>query len=161
MALEHQPVASTRFVVRESNVKCRPNSTIIRMRWNIYASRTGAYEVEGCDGVSPTLQLQAGVEYTFDQFDISNWYHPIGFAYEPGGAHNSCGDLEECPEVEEGLQYYIDGVAMTDDESGFGLDAYEPIFFYPREAWADRCGAQGCSAKLTLSARHKTVSSRC
>ena len=59
-------------------------------------------------------------------------YHPVGFSYIAGGAHTECkdgdGGLGECPELggEEPsttIQYYVDGVAVTDDESGFGLDA--------------------------------------
>ena len=75
----------------------------------------------------------------------SHRYHPVGFAYIAGGAHTECkqdqaGNLGECPELggEDGgttIQYYVDGVAVTDDESGFGLDAYEPLFFFPQEEW--------------------------
>lgn len=120
------------------------------MKWNPYASATGQYEIVGCEGAAPQLVLKAGETYTFLQTDSSNWYHPVGFAFEAGGALNSCGDEEECPEVEEGLQYYVDGVAKTEDESGFGLDAYEPLFFYPEESWADECGEGGCYAELTV-----------
>ena len=49
----------------------------------------------------------------------------------------------ECPELggEDGgttIQYYVDGVAVTDDESGFGLDAYEPLFFNSQDNWAEQ-----------------------
>ena len=62
----------------------------------------------------------------------SHRYHPVGFAYIAGGAHTACkdstGTLGECPELggETGgttIQYYVDGVAVTSDESTFGLDA--------------------------------------
>jgi hypothetical protein len=58
----------------------------------MFASETGLYTVEGCTGASPKLSLNAGQSYHFIQTDASNWYHPVGFAYEPGGAHNDCGD---------------------------------------------------------------------
>jgi len=131
---------------------------------NEFASETGLYTVTGgtgaqavvCAGVSPKLQLTMGQTYNFYQADISNWYHPVGFAYEPGGAHFECIDPDtdvagECPELGgetagSTLQYHIDktggdvpdwtGSAATDDESGFGLDDYEPLFFYPQEAWS-------------------------
>mmetsp|Transcript_20472 Transcript_20472/g.38499 ORF Transcript_20472/g.38499 Transcript_20472/m.38499 type:complete len:317 (-) Transcript_20472:872-1822(-) len=38
--------------------------------------------------------MQAGVEYTFDQTDITNWLHPIGFAYYPDGALKNADELE-------------------------------------------------------------------
>ena len=31
----------------------------------------------------------------FDQLDSSNWYHPLGFAYYPDGAHDGVDELEE------------------------------------------------------------------
>ena len=38
-----------------------------------FAAAFGQYAVEGCEGTSPTLMLQRGVEYTFVQEDITNW----------------------------------------------------------------------------------------
>jgi hypothetical protein len=117
----------------------------IELKWDQYASEKGLYTVSTdsvtCVGASPKLHLNAGQTYTFHQTDISNWYHPVGFAYEPGGAHNDCGDGSgECPELggeDSGttLQYYVDDVPVKDDESTFGLDAYEPLFFHPQEDW--------------------------
>merc|ERR1711977_287562 len=45
------------------------------------------YGVEGCDGVAPTLKIQRGQEYTMVQNDATNWFHPLGLAYSPDGAH--------------------------------------------------------------------------
>jgi len=121
-----------------SNQHCDLSAeTDILLALNEFASETGLYTVTGgsgvvCAGVSPMLHLNMGQTYAFHQTDISNWYHPVGFAYEPGGAHF------DLPEVEgEGLQYYVNNVSVTDDESGFGLDGYEPLFFYPQEAWSE------------------------
>jgi len=112
-------------------------STTINLKWNAFASETGLYEVDGCDGASPEIHLQSGQTYTFMQTDGSNWYHPVGFAYEPGGAHFDLPEVMEKGEPAGTLQYYVKDVAITDDESTFGLDGYEPLFFYPYEAWEE------------------------
>lgn len=44
--------------------------------------------------VSPTIGIEMGVTYTFNQADISNWYHPMGFAYFPDGDHDGKDELE-------------------------------------------------------------------
>ena len=46
----------------------------------------------------------------------------------------------ECPELGgepagSTLQYYVNGVAITSDESSFRLDAYEPLFFNSLGYW--------------------------
>ena len=55
---------------------------------------TGYFQIEGCDGVNPTLHLTVGKTYKFDQSDITNWYHLVGFAYEADGAHVPVDELE-------------------------------------------------------------------
>lgn len=130
-------------------IDCKPDGTVLKLKWNQFASELGLYEVDGCAGVSPKLHLQAGVTYTFDQSDASNWYHPVGFSYVAGGAHAECkgtgedGGPGECPELggEEGgstLLYYVDGAPVTSDDSGFGLDAYEPLFFNSQDWWGEQ-----------------------
>ena len=60
----------------QSGVVCDKTSATpatIALKWNSYASEWGAYEVTGCAGVNPKLQLTAGTVYTFDQSDASNW----------------------------------------------------------------------------------------
>ena len=118
-----------------SGMECTPSGTTLSTKWDPYASEWGAYTIDGCTGVNPKLMLNAGTTYTFDQSDASNWYHPIGFAYIAGGAHMQCkqdaaGTLGECPELggetpSTTIQYMVDGAAVTSDESGYGLDAYE------------------------------------
>ena len=121
--------------------------TTLAMKWNSHAYEWGAYEITGCTGINPKLSLAAGTTYTFDQSDASNWYHPVGFSYIAGGAHTSClnsaGVAGECPELggETGastLQYFVNGVAVTSDASGFGLDAYEPLFFNSQGWWGEQ-----------------------
>lgn len=139
----------------ESRQPCTPNGSQLYMTWNALAYEWGAYEIEGCNGVNPELHLEAGRTYTFVQQDASNWYHPVGFSYIAGGAHAECkdenGEVGECPELggedpSTTIQYYVDDVAITNDESGFGLDAYEPLFFNNQEYW----GAQSFKVDLTM-----------
>jgi hypothetical protein len=70
------------------------------MKLNVFAGESGYYEFEGKSGSSPDLTVEIGKTYTFDQSDASNWYHPIGFAYEPDGAHAATWGGDELPEVE-------------------------------------------------------------
>lgn len=90
------------------------------------------------------------------QADRTNYYHPLGFAYFPDGAHaekdelepsivppgsnSTCGETETCPAP----KYYQDGVYLGDwmhpdpavtSTGDFGLDHYEPKFFYPLGDW--------------------------
>lgn len=185
----------TKYNIGEDNIPRYPD---VVLKWNLFASETGMYEVEGCDGPSPTIKLRVGVKYKFVQADISNWcassptptrllsaeisplcrlssvpsltracralvcrrYHPVGFAYEPGGALNDCPNKgldhlgnppQPCPEVEQGLVYHIDDEEITSDESGYGLDEYEPFFKYPQDVWGEKCKGGGCYATLQVT----------
>jgi len=128
---------------------------------DLFAGALGYFSFEECDEVNPnpTLQMKVGEVYTFDQTDISNYYHPMGFAYDKDGA------LTDSPELEPGVAspnststtcvddllcpapiYYKNGVMLEsytnlDDSSlngteFFGLDSYEPEFFYPLVDWS-------------------------
>jgi plastocyanin len=122
-------------------VDCIPSPTNICMSMNFFASETGYYEFKGHVGSSPEITVKIGETITFDQSDPSNWYHPVGFAYEPDGAHGSTWGGEELPEVEGAgeLQYKIDGANPTCADAGdTGLDCYEPEFFFPREEWMSK-----------------------
>jgi len=45
----------------------------------------GYFRFEECgDAVNPTLGMEIGQTYTFLQKDITNYFHPLGFAYFPG-----------------------------------------------------------------------------
>ena len=117
---------------------------------NLLAGETGYYEFAGHTGPSPDIEVRIGQTYTFDQTDPSNWYHAIGFAYYPDGAHGETWGGEERAEVEgKGeLLYKIDGAATTCPDAGdTGLDCYEPEFFYPRADWMSK----KYTAELTIT----------
>lgn len=136
----------------------------------------GEFEVEGCNGTSPTLLLTRGVTYTMVQEDITNWMHPLGLAYYPDGAHGFL-DFAEVPELEyptpadcnhpdflcnpgEQVQqaplYGIDGVFETYDNwnngSTSGLDVYEPGFQVPQDQWVEK----KYSVRITIPVESKT-----
>merc|ERR1719157_297724 len=146
--------------VSDTGTACTPTATTLKMKWNAHASEWGAYEITGCTGVNPKLSLAAGTEYTFDQSDASNWYHPVGFSYIAGGAHTQCKDaagaLGECPELggetPTTIQYYVDNVAGADDESKFGLDAYGPLFFNSQDWWGKKNTANAYKVTLKIPA---------
>jgi len=133
------------------------------------------YEVEGCDGVAPTLKIQRGQEYTMVQNDATNWFHPLGLAYYPDGAHTGVPELEEptpedCNEAEymcnpgDGVQqaplYCINGEceAMSDWNNGVtsGLDVYEPRFQIPEDQWEEE-GEASYAVKFTIPTDSKTA----
>jgi hypothetical protein len=114
---------------------------------DMYASDLGAIYFEECSGSNitsyntttnpyPTIGLEIGKQYIFNQTHITNYYHPLGFAYHPDGAH------VELPELEEDLylQYMIDGevVGLEPNEAtrlngrlqSDGSMGYEPLFFH-------------------------------
>ena len=120
----------------------------------------GYYKFAECgDVANPVIGLARGVTYKFDQADESNWYHPLGFAYFPDGAHagvdelepgisqsgSSCVDDDTC----QAPMYYKDGdfagaggaydnqVSPIQGGEDFGLDNYEPDFFYPKDQWVE------------------------
>jgi len=116
-----------------------------------------------CGGTNPTLGVEKGATYYFIQKDPSNYYHPIGFAYAPDGAlkdnnelepgvsgpegddNGSCKDTLSCPApmyIKDGeyLGNYTNnpkiGLGSQDlDPENFGLDDYEPEYFYPLYDW--------------------------
>merc|ERR1712161_58546 len=123
----------------------------------VNSGETGYYRFEECGAINnPTIGLIRGEKYEFIQKDASNWYHPLGFAWYVDGAHvdadeleptikppnapsgYSCGGLAlDCPAP----RYQLDGAPITPaSEFGedFGLDDYEPLFFYPFADWVDK-----------------------
>jgi hypothetical protein len=95
---------------------------------------------------------------TLPQRDRTNWYHPLGFAYFPDGAHDgkdelepgivppgsasTCGEDMSCPApmyLRNGgyLGDYsnLNSTEKTQNKTDFGLDHYEPLFFHPIGDW--------------------------
>jgi len=148
-----------------SGIDCTPcedtdGDCVVKVGVNLVAGEWGYFFVEGCKGVNPTLHLSVGRTYLFDQSDVTNWYHLIGFSYEADGAHagvdelepgiappgssSSCADTLSCPAP----MYYMNGtytgsysnipslVPVPDPPSDdFGLDTVEPLFFHPLGDW--------------------------
>ena len=144
--------------VAADEVPCNPDSRTFTVELNIYASELGYYQFEECgDVVNPTLGMEVGETYTFIQRDPSNYYHPMGFAYYPDGAHTGKDELEPgitqsnstcaatmtCPAP----MYMLNGsplgnysndasvATISTNEGNFGLDDYEPMFFTPIGDW--------------------------
>jgi hypothetical protein len=129
---------------------CSPASNTFTARINFNEGHLGYYEFAECgDGVvNPTIGLKIGTNYVFDQSDVSNWFHPMGFAYGPDGAlddqdelelgisrtGSSCATTLSCPAP----LYHLNGQFLGDTDTNpedFGLDNYEPKFFLPLLDW--------------------------
>jgi len=127
---------------------------------NMFASELGYYTVEECgDEVMPTLGIEKGVTYHFLQYDLTNYFHPLGFAYyhdgdhadndelEPGivppGSSSNCDEDMTCPapmymlngELLGKYSNIVEIAPATTDQEDFGLDAYEPVFYHPPNQW--------------------------
>jgi len=119
---------------------------------DIFASDTGYFRVQGCDGVNPTLGIEYNVTYIFDQSNATNWYHPIGLAYGPDGVYGNNVELGkedsnpvtniDCAPNCDSPEYMSDGEPMCkeDCDVNFGLDDYEPAFALDRDTWLSEPG---------------------
>ena len=120
---------------------------------------TGYYSFKECPGLTnPTVGMELGESYSFVQEDISNWYHPMGFAYFPDGHHankpelepintqtgSSCVNNYTCPTPRYLKNGGFLGKAGTGD---YGLDAYMPAFFTGLPDWV---AAGSYSVELTF-----------
>mmetsp|Transcript_20408 Transcript_20408/g.29517 ORF Transcript_20408/g.29517 Transcript_20408/m.29517 type:complete len:217 (+) Transcript_20408:98-748(+) len=126
------------------------------------AGQLGYYVFDECPGMtSPTIGMEIGKTYKFVQEQAENYYHPLGFAYFADGAHddvdelepvvqppgtsNGCAETASCPAPMYFLNDQYLGsfsndptvTAVTTGEEDFGLDAYEPLFFYPLGQWVE------------------------
>lgn len=149
----------------ESGIDCTPcegteGECEVVLKVDYFAGELGYFTIDGCQGVNPTLHLSINRTYKFNQSDKSNWYHLIGFAYFPDGAHvgvdelepsippgdSNCADSLSCPAP----MYFMDGEyrgvysnnpSLVDIPSppseDFGLDAVEPRFFHPIGEWQE------------------------
>jgi len=138
---------------------CISSTNTFTVKVDMFAGELGYYTFDECgDERNPTLGLAKDVVYTFIQSDISNYYHPMGFAYFADGAHDGVDELE--PGITQGSDltcvdnldcpapmYFMDGtyqglysnigdvLTVTTGEDDFGLDVYEPLFFHPIADW--------------------------
>jgi hypothetical protein len=137
---------------------CRSADNTFTFKLNYHASELGYYEIEECEGVNPTIGMEIGQTYKFVQADPTNYYHPLGFAYFPDGAHDGVDELEpgislgndtcctetlSCPAP----MYFLNDkylgtysnqpgiLAATVNEDDIGLDLYERRFFHPITQW--------------------------
>ena len=88
------------LMLGSASAACTPSATNFCMKLNVFAGESGYYVFDSNAQSSPDLTVKIGETYTFDQSDASNWYHPVGFAYEPDGAHGATWGGDELPEVE-------------------------------------------------------------
>ena len=110
------------------------NRVTITTKLDLHAGPTGYYTFDGLDGPSPDITVKVGQTLVFEQHDVTNWYHPLGFAFYPDGAHGETWGGDERAEVEalDQIQYYKNGERACTAADDFGLDCYEPEFFFPR-----------------------------
>jgi len=107
------------------------------------AADNGYYDFVGC-GLMLTLAIEEGRRYTFQQYEDTNWYHPLGFAYAPDGALSLVDELEKvvtppgssssCAEDAtcQAPNYKLNGEELRSDPNDpedFGLDEYEGNYF--------------------------------
>lgn len=138
------------FYPRLVNAICRNEvGRTFTMLVDFTASHTGSFRVAECEdeGANPVIGLTKGVKYTFVQQDASNWFHPLGFAYQPDGAladapeleptvslgNSTCASSQTCPAP----RYHLNDEYLGDvwKPENFGLDDYEPKFFLPLLDW--------------------------
>merc|ERR1711998_231686 len=126
-----------------------PSETRFCIKFNLLRGEAGYYQVAGKIGDSPDLFLTIGETYTFDQTEATNWFHPLGFAYYPDGAHgHKWGAREQMELHDNDLRYHINGKNPSADNENWlcyrpgllkpvnsGMDCYEEEFFYPRNQW--------------------------
>ena len=64
---------------------------------DLYSSEFGFYYFAECEelGNFPTIAMELGKTYRFIQSGVSNYFHPLGFAYEPDGALAGADEVDE------------------------------------------------------------------
>lgn len=123
---------------------------VFKFSIDIFAGHNGYYRVEGCEGIQPTLGMKFNTTYIFDQTNVTNWFHPLGFAYGPDGVYRANQELEKgvpnplsqavCDDDSETdapfcdyPQYKLNDQPLCSDPddcfADFGLDEYEGVFF--------------------------------
>lgn len=127
-----------------SSSTCIATATTLCATVDPFVGENGYYRFAGLDSPLPELSVRIGQTYTFDQTDISNWWHPLGFAFYPDGANGETWGAPERQEVERAdqLQYLINGIPAScpahvqqPNSGDTGLDCYEPAFMDLRSEW--------------------------
>ena len=114
------PTASTATNVEEHCFADATNTFHVSI--DPYASELGSWKFLECGNTPmPVLAVEKGVTYTFEQFDPSNWYHPLAFGTEPDDDED---DL---------ATHYLNGAQIDED-------AYDDGFVVSRVAWLDASG---------------------
>ena len=140
---------------------CVPSATVFCVSVDPFSGENGYYRFTGRNGnyngePLPTLSLTVGRTYTFDQSDVSNWWHPLGFAFYPDGANGETWGAAARDEVERAdqLNYLTNGVPAScpahvrqPNSGDTGLDCYEPAFMDLRSEWR----AQRFAVNLTIT----------
>lgn len=134
--LEDQKCADARCETHKSrcDASCDDNTGICvyTVLFDMFASEFGFYHFEECPdaGNMPDITMELGTTYRFIQRDVSNWFHPLGFAFQ------SDGDLAAASEDDEGSEVEDDYLSYQLNGSEIELDEYEPAFTFPIEIWA-------------------------
>jgi hypothetical protein len=132
-----------------------------------FASDTGYWTFAECPGtVQPTLEMERGVEYTFNQNHPSNWMHPVAFAYHPDASFHGkdmlAPDVTQtqcpCPFTKscQAPRYFMGSKDLSKKATldlNYGRKAYEDAFRSRHAAWfagRNSHGTDGYRVKLTL-----------
>jgi hypothetical protein len=83
--VSHASTLSTDLCFGECTGSGDEKVCVFRVSLDIFASETGYFKFNDCDGVQPTLGMLPNVTYVFEQTDKTNWFHPMGFAYGADG----------------------------------------------------------------------------
>ncbi len=97
-------------------------------RVDLHASEFGYYNFAECpdSGNMPDIGMELGRTYRFVQTDVTNYFHPLGFAFAPDGALAGAEELDEALY----LKYQLKGEVIPLE------GAYEQQFGHPIEEWA-------------------------
>jgi hypothetical protein len=98
------------------------------VRVDLHASEFGMYNFVECPdaGNMPDIGMEVGRTYRFVQADITNYFHPLGFAYGSDGALSGNREIEDTSL----LSYQLNGEVISMEGE------YVPQFGHPIEEWA-------------------------